>query len=766
MKLFIKHLFRGILYRPLQPIILILTLSVSLGISLVAMGTRGAIEAELAGEQSAAYGDADLTVSQNSTSASRFMFPKDVESVLEGASAVGVYELPMYHPVRDETLFGAAVEFSQIGKIFSLSFSEYHPLSEQNVSDAIFLSRAVADSLGIGLGDQITVQALGYEKVYTVFGISELPFLSDFGAIVDIRGIVKLLAEHSVLVSALGEEFRPASTIYIKLPDGLSVATATQILSQTDSFSGKTFTDVAGRTQREANADVLAPVVDIAVLCSSLLSLAIGFACLYILSRVRSEENAAFIAAGARPLYLYLFQYGEMLVYLTAATAIGIPVSTPILRLLTSLSGFRYADPAVTPSNCIAAVAILLLTGALTVTAFIVSERLRARTQKRTLKIKSRQVFIASGALLIPLLLLLHIAPPALHLSLAVVAVLVLLLSVFLLMPTLLSRIGEYGERIKSAPLSLALKNIGEVKVLHNAARLVALITALTLILACPIQSSVEYIKTARGMIDSDLLVLGATDRTQKALKNAEGIGSVSGLFVSTVTQSDGSSVFAIGTQDIAILSDTMGVTQVPAEGEVIISKGQAVSLSLSVGDSYEMILEGERHVFSVKEITRSGIAYALFDSEALGLPYNMLAVCGNGELTKAALRESAVSSLALEVGTVSDFSAVMKAKTDTIENYVNAAKLLLLIVILFTLIGLADNLYESYRSRREEFSLFSLCGASRSQIRQMKLWELLITLALGALVGLAVALPSILIVFKGLIGNGDDLFINFLRLF
>ena len=129
-------------------------------------------------------------------------------------------------------------------------------------------------------------------------------------------------------------------------------------------------------------------------------------------------------------------------------------------------------------------------------------------------------------------------------------------------------------------------------------------------------------------------------------------------------------------------------------------------------------------------------------------------------------MRESAVSSLALEVGTVSDFSAVMKAKTDTIENYVNAAKLLLLIVILFTLIGLADNLYESYRSRREEFSLFSLCGASRAQIRQMKLWELLITLALGALVGLAVALPSILIVFKGLIGNGDDLFINFLRLF
>jgi len=69
----------------------------------------------------------------------------------------------------------------------------------------------------------------------------------------------------------------------------------------------------------------------------------------------------------------------------------------------------------------------------------------------------------------------------------------------------------------------------------------------------------------------------------------------------------------------------------------------------------------------------------------------------------------------------------------------------------LFALIGIADNLMESYRSRKEEFELYNLAGASKSCVKKIKFYELLLIGVFGVVVGFIGLVFSMLILDKGL---------------
>ena len=93
MRLFLKHLFRSILKKPLQPFVLVLTLTLSIAVSIFSFVTREALEEEIAQKQIMQYGNAQISITLNGTSQSRFMFEKDVEKVLgDRAKTAGTFE--------------------------------------------------------------------------------------------------------------------------------------------------------------------------------------------------------------------------------------------------------------------------------------------------------------------------------------------------------------------------------------------------------------------------------------------------------------------------------------------------------------------------------------------------------------------------------------------------------------------------------------------------------------------------------------------------
>ncbi len=96
MKLLLKHIFRSVGKKPLQPIIIILTLALAMATAIFAFTVADTMKDEIVAAQTAKYGNAHFMVTVGNASPSRFLFAEDVTDVLgEDARVAGCYELPL-----------------------------------------------------------------------------------------------------------------------------------------------------------------------------------------------------------------------------------------------------------------------------------------------------------------------------------------------------------------------------------------------------------------------------------------------------------------------------------------------------------------------------------------------------------------------------------------------------------------------------------------------------------------------------------------------
>ena len=79
----------------------------------------------------------------------------------------------------------------------------------------------------------------------------------------------------------------------------------------------------------------------------------------------------------------------------------------------------------------------------------------------------------------------------------------------------------------------------------------------------------------------------------------------------------------------------------------------------------------------------------------------------------------------------------LFEEKLQTIQIFLNLGVIFLVVMSVFAFVGMMDNLYESYRARREEFGLYACSGMSAKEIRRMKAWEIALTFGFGLALGL-----------------------------
>ena len=125
MKLFLKHLFRSMRQRPLQPILLILSLSLAIATAIFNYSIEEALDEETKIAQAEGYGSSDLLIELTGSSKSRFMFASDINELLgEEVASVGCLELPVFFGESRETVFGVATDFENVDKQFTLFTNE------------------------------------------------------------------------------------------------------------------------------------------------------------------------------------------------------------------------------------------------------------------------------------------------------------------------------------------------------------------------------------------------------------------------------------------------------------------------------------------------------------------------------------------------------------------------------------------------------------------------------------------------------------------
>ena len=321
MKLFFKHLFQSIRRKPAQPAVLIATLAIAVGVSIMSFGLSTAFSEERISAELEQYGSTDISVSLNGTSKSRFMFTDEVRALLgDRANVAGIYELPLLSGEGKKLSFAAATDLFEIENIFNFSFTEYREVKKAEISEVAFISSDFAKEHGLGVGDVFDSELLGGEKSYTVAAISPTGYLASYDVMLDIGGVMAVLGEDSLFVSALGDSFRPASTIYIDVKNNADIEECKELLSKNQSFADKTLLAIEDNAESESDIETMQILVNVARSFAAILSVAVTFCCLYILAAERSEENQSFRVAGARVLHLNLLQYAEVLIYWLVGT--------------------------------------------------------------------------------------------------------------------------------------------------------------------------------------------------------------------------------------------------------------------------------------------------------------------------------------------------------------------------------------------------------------------------------------------------------------
>ena len=758
MKLLLKHIFRSVGKKPLQPVIIVLTLALAMATSIFAFTVASTMQDEIDAAQAAKYGNAHFMVTVGNTSASRFLFADDVTDVLEGAKAVGCYELPLILQGTDATTIGVATEFERFCDVFDLSFAQYGKVTEGSLGDVAFISQEFSQKYNFGVGDTLAVETMGYAKTYRIEGIATLPFLASYDVMVDISSVVRIFASNSLLFSAIGEDFKPCNKVYVNVHgcEDLDRFEAVELLKEDSRFEGKRFDDLVALEIRQANYPVLKVIIGFAVGLSALLSAVVVFCCFYILANERTEENQALVYAGAGPKLLWGMQYAEAALYWLLGVPLGTLLAIPVIRLIPHFVGLQYIEPTVKPSAVLKSALILLAVCALTTAFFIVvGGRMRkAGAAHTTLPIR----WVLYLSLLVAALLgIMYFVPAEPRLVVFVFALGALVALVFATTPIVIRGVAsawekKYKRKQKSSAIALryALKNVCSLKLLHNIARLCALIVIIVLVIGIVFISVGAQVQNFNHIFEADYTVLNATERAYQKTQTCQ---SAQTVYRAYMTQSSWGMV--VSADDPSAFAEWMTVDRQLKGNEIIVSRGTAHTHNLKVGDTLAMDLEGVKLEFEVVKIANVCANYLAINCEDVGIPYNMLLVKGKEGVSKTTLLNDLSQATASELAPISEVNTLLGRFISAVQTYIDAGKILLVVFIIFSLIGMIDISYESLRARREEFELYRLAGMSRKDLRRMKSAELTVTVLFGLAIGLVAFVIAAFVVNRGLSSRG-----------
>lgn len=765
MKLLLKHILRSIGKKPIQPIIIILTLALSMATAIFAFSISDTMDREIRATQTAKYGNAEFSISVGNTSNSRFLFADDVKDVLgSSAAAVGCYELPFILDGTENTTIAVATELERVEDVFNIAFSEYGKVTYSSLSDVAFISKDFAQQHRLSIGDTLCVKTMGYTKSYRIEGISDLPFLATYDVLVDIKSVVRVFASNSLLFAAIGEDFKPCSKIYVSVAncEDIDRAEAVALLKSDPRFEEKNFEDLTNLESRQANLPILKLIIRFSVALASLLSAVVIFCCFFILANERTEENQALTYSGANPLSLGILQYIEIVIYWLIGAPLGILLAIPIVKLIPGFVALRYTVASINFFGVIKSALILLAVCILTTTFFVAFSK-RARRTGNNHKAISPKWILVLLLIIAGLFVLMYLLPADLRLIAFIVTLAAIVTLVFLSVPFLVQKIAsviekriQHSQKPSTIAFRYALKNICSLKLLHNISRLFALIVVILLTIGLVFISVEGQMQAFKHIFEADYVVLNATNSCYQKTQTCNSAKAVHRAYLNQTA-----SGMVISADDISAYADWLAIQQLPTGNEAIISLGISHAHDLTIGDSFSIELDGMEHELVVSQITRVSTNYIAINCADVGISYNMLTVKGEDGVLPAELLSDLSQTTASELAPIAETNALLARFLQAVQTYIDAEKLLLVVFVLFSLIGIIDIFYESLRARREEFALYHLAGMNKKSLRLMKILELIIAIALGTLIGLGVFIISAFALNRGMSARGMEAFLG-----
>ncbi len=757
LKLFFRHLFTSIRRRPAQPLLLIVVIALAVTVCITAQDLKTYMTENYFTGVAAEYGEADFVVNVSSASSMRFMFAAEAEKELgDGASVCGTYGLPFFCGEDRTFVYGVATEFAAANEMFDFSFYEVTDLYESDLGKCVFVTESFAREQNLGTGSKIRLDLLGYSAEFTVYGLSKYPFMGFYDMMIDIAAVVDKLAEQSAFIAVTKEDFCPSSSLYVSCDEDKYDET---FLALETLYNDMNLTCV--NTQGAHGLNAMESIVFLIVLVTVLFAVAVIYCCFNILTEQRKEENMLFAGVGAKPYMLNLISVAEMFLYWLVGGVIGIFASYGVTSVVIKAADLKYCTQAFQVDAILIAVFVVLAASEASMCLYILMERLKKKARRKEKKEMDKRKVQKVLLWVLPVLAAVLIVTTCLvpnddKIYFGVSAFVILMFMSFYIGKIIFKAVAEkIGSGTKfSIPVRYGIKNAARVESLGNTSGL----TALFLLVIVTVTTVIMYGEVSNNrfatMLSGEYMVLNAPSSCVEKLKKVDGVNDVHTVYQEFVPYlpEDGekeTSITVLSASDIDAFSGSLRIPDLPKGEEVYICKFFAPQLGLEIGDEVVLKIGGVEHKLRfTKELEVNGYLF-MIDAEYLGIPMNYITVETKPGYSSEKVYENCMEALAFDSVTVIESGSFQEGIIESNESYLLCAYLMSIFLLIFAVIGSADSIVASNRSRRDEFRCYESAGMSKKDVRKMKAGEMAYSFIVGILVMLTVVALLLLLLYE-----------------
>lgn len=767
LKLYCNHILNNVRQKPTQFLISVCMIILCFTLTMQTLNIRHWMRCDAIEDNKMQYCNADIIIETDTGSSSRFMQVEDVRRVLPGeAKALGTIELPIFTE-NDKPIFAVAVDIKQAAQTLEFDFIEYGEVTTSTLNDVIFISESMARKHSLKVGDTLRCNYFGMVNTYTVQGISRQPYLADYDAMLSVYSVMDALKRYYPQLVLFGdtEAIYTHIYVYIDSASGVSAEDCAALLEKDAAFADKRVSLTAEKTSSDVS--FFERFVPLIIFLVMLLPTITNFCCFYILSKQRTDTNRLFYVQGMSLNRQMGLQSAEIVVYCLLGILLGFGLSFGISPLLSRYLHFRYITFRLDGPfflNSLYAALLSLVSALLTTAFFAVYERMQNSPHRnKRLQGNYRVGAIVSACLatvavaLITVMELVRAEDRAgwgyftigAWLLLFVVATPVLTYGITNLGARLTERhifnsIGRHKTpRENQAILLYAFKNLRSCKNYHNISRLMVLLLAINVMTMSACIGASSLPREFNNLLDADYGVMYAGEAVENALQTSPLVEDVTHFFFSKIDfgSSTGNKIMAV--ENYAIMDPHYKPAHAPKGDEIAVSTVVADYFRLKVGDSIEGEIDGHKYTFVVSEIFTGKSTVVFVDMDyCQGLAYNTILVSVKEGVTLSDLKADILSDATVSTAIVmpmEDYAVLLFRDADF---YIKCCLVMCLGLLFFSIVGLCNIYFETYRARKSEYDLYCIAGMTPVQVRKMKAYEVLI------LVGVSLTCALVLCAF------------------
>ncbi len=753
MKLFLKHIFRSIKKAPLQPIIILITLIVSVATFITASKLAVNVYKENRYLKNLDNYTADITVKLSKNDDVRFLFADDAESVIGSDGKVqGEFELTglVDKNGKSDLVSICATDFYTADSFFDLKLTEYGELTEKNINDSIIISTKAQREYGLEIGDALTVNLLNMKFNLRVEAIGiDSGVLSEAAGIIHIGAISEALADANPAIAALGGSIVPYTALKIQINDKTRIDEFIERLSADERFSEKL---IIKDSENVGSVDFINLISLLMITVSSaiiiIISAIVISTALDLLNKKRMKDSALFMISGADARDLNRILYLECFIYSIAAAVIGLFLSIPIFQGINAVFEWKVDDISFKAYDILIAFisspAIILLTVFLQTKKtdkLSVSERASGQFENR----------IGASGIRLPIILLILFAlmlsstalfPVKLKYLCGFISLPFLIFFIYSFMPHFVKAFSalfvKLAEKIKHTPPKafLSLKNAKTSYPLKHTARLITILATLICTVFTCLNALTAQTDIIESIVDCKYISIGADEKTDKALEDLDAVEDTFRLSIlRKLLTEEGTGVMGISLSEDALeyINPKVAPKKLPENDEIVITSGIAILGGTEVGDYITITHETNKYRFKVTEILKSSANMVFFDAAHIEEDNELLCIKTAAEKNSEEYKNIA-NMLEVRGAAVVERYDILFPVTSRLLSYGSLLFYVICIAAFTACLGIVNVLFSSYTVRKGERAVYYTVGMTRRDIRFVGFLEIL-TVAVSAII-------------------------------